>query len=69
MSLRLYRLRCGRLNDWSHSGVDLRFEHLSERRVQDGLRERSDVVWYSFADKEHGEVIGEVVAVVREKIV
>jgi len=66
MGLRLYRLRCGRLDDGSHSGVDLRFEHLSERRVQDGLREGSDVVWYSFPDKEHGEVVGEVVTVVRK---
>jgi len=57
------------LCDRAHGGVYLRFEHLPEWRVQDGLWKRGDVIWYSLADKEHGEIIGEIVAVVREQIV
>lgn len=57
------------MGDGSHSSVDLRSEHLSKRCVEDGLRERGDVVWYSLANQEHGEVVGEVIAVVRKQIV
>jgi hypothetical protein len=69
VGLRLYRLGCWRLHDGSHGGVDLRFKHLSKRRIEDSLREGRDVIWYSFANKEHGEVVGEVVAVVRKEII
>ena len=55
--------------DRAHGGVYLRFEHLPEWRVQDGLRKRGDVIRYSLADEEHGKIIREIVAVVREQIV
>jgi alkanesulfonate monooxygenase SsuD/methylene tetrahydromethanopterin reductase-like flavin-dependent oxidoreductase (luciferase family) len=46
--------------------IELWLQHLTKGRIEDGLGEGSDMLWYAFADEKCGEVIREVVTVVKE---
>lgn len=59
----------GRLCNSAHCLIQLRLQHLAERGIKDSLRKRGDVIWDAPANKEHGKVVREVVAVVKEEVV
>lgn len=54
-----------RLGDRSHTGIDLRSQHLSERRIKHTLWQACDMLWDRFADEKLHEVVTEVIALLR----
>lgn len=55
--------------DVPHSAVELRFEHLAKRGIENGLWERGDMIRDAFPKKEHGKIVGEVVTIMKKQIV
>lgn len=46
------------LRDGSHHCIELRLQHLTKGRIENCLRERCDVWWYTSSNEKHGEIIG-----------
>lgn len=53
----------------AQSIFDLRLHHLSKWRIQECLGEIPDVLGDVLPKEKHGQVLGEVVAVVQEEVV
>jgi len=49
--------------------VNVRFQHLTEGRIQKCLGEISNMFWNPFANEEHRKVMSEIIAVMQEKII
>ena len=49
--------------------VQSRKKHVPKRGIYHSLRHVKDVNWYAFAHEESGEVIAEVVAVMRPEVI
>lgn len=54
------------LRDGAHTSIDLSPEHEPKWRLKHSFRQIRNVFGDAFAQKEHGKVVGEVVAVMSE---